>query len=288
MKLKEILKEMSLENRIEILEILEKSPLTISKLRAELRKVDISKPYTTISRYIEGLKKRNLICEYNGKIYLTAKGRLVLLYFKNLNERISSIDKLKDVLFHSLSYLPDEIFRDIHVLQHARVLTDHYVIAFEAVAGMQKVRKRMLIASGSTISPSSLRMNLENQLKSVYIKNIVDEEVVDDVIETFYKVFEEMELSEDDIERIKKSRFIRVYKKLPIRILVTDYNMAGISLPPPDSNDLITPSFQSTNKEFVRWVERIFNWFWERSKPVDWWFFISADYKGKWMNILSY
>ena len=270
MELKKILKEISLENRIEILEILEKSPLTPSKLRVKMKKIGISKPYTTIIRYLNGLKKKGLIYEYNGKVYLTAKGRLVLLYFRNLNKKLESIDKLRDVLFHSLNYLPDEIFVDIHVLKHARVLTDHYVIAFETLVLLQNVKNRLLLASGSTISPSFIKMNLVNQLKGIHAKVIIDEKIVEKEIESYYKAFKELKLSRRDIDVIKKNREVRAYKNLPIRIMITDNAMAGISLPFPDAEDPITPSFQSTNKEFVRWVERIFNWFWERSNPVDW------------------
>ncbi len=270
MKLKEILKEMSLENRIEILEILEKSPLTISKLRAELRKVGISKPYTTISRYVEKLKNLNLVHEINGKLYLTSIGRLILIYLKSLDKKTKIMEKFSNYLVHSLRYLPDEIFVDIHVLKHARVLTDHYVIAFETLVSLQNVKNRLLLASGSTISPSFLKMNLVNQLKGIYAKVIIDEKIVEKEIESYYKAFKELKLSRRDIDVIKKNREVRVYKNLPIRIMITDNAMAGISLPFPDAEDPITPSFQSTSKEFVRWVERIFNWFWERSKPVDW------------------
>jgi|Deesub1362B_J571_1020462.scaffolds.fasta_scaffold02666_2 predicted transcriptional regulator len=270
MELENILREAGLENRMEILRMLRDKPATVSEVKLSLRKMGVSKPYITVSRYLENLKREGLLSERDGKFYLSIAGRLLLSYLDEIEEKLDVIGRFWEHLRHPIDYLPEEFIRRIDVLQHARVLTDQYSIILETLKGLQMAEEEVLVIAGTTVSSEYVLAGFKRSLEGIREKIINDASIVEQDKVVYLEAVRKLKLNDKDVRKIKKNRKVRKYDNLVLRIMVVDDRMAGISLPEAGRSDMIVPSFQSENKEFIAWVKDIFQWYWERATPVEW------------------
>ncbi|WP_457554691.1 hypothetical protein [Candidatus Pyrohabitans sp.] len=270
MELWNILREVGLENRMEILRMLRRKPATVSELRLNLRKAGVSKPYVTVSRYLENMKRGGLLSERDGKFYLSVAGRLFLSYADEMEEKLKVIGGFWEHLHHPIDYLPEEFIRRIDVLRHARVLTDQYSIILETLKGLEMAEEEVLVIAGTTISPEYVLASFKRSLDGIKEKIINDSSIVEQDKNVYLETIRKLGLRDWEIRKIKKNRRVRKYENLVLRVMVVDDRMAGISLPEAGRSEAIVPAFQSEDEEFIAWVKDIFRWYWERATPVEW------------------
>jgi predicted transcriptional regulator len=270
MKFERVLKEVGLENRLDILHMLRENPATVSDMRSILRKKGISKPYITVNRYLENLKNVGLLCEKDGTFHLSLVGRLLLGYFDEAEEKIKAINKFSTHLQHPIDYLPGEFLKKLDVLQYGRVLTDQYSITLETLLGLEMAEKEVLVIAGNTVSPEYTIAAFKRSLGGIKERIINDTSIVEQDIAVYKDLIRRLGLSDKDVKKIKENRRLRIYPGLTLRVMIIDDKMAGIALPESGRMDMITPAFQSENKEFIAWVKDIFEWYWERADLVEW------------------
>jgi len=270
MEIERVLREVGLENRLDILRMLKENPATVSDIRGSLRKKGISKPYITVSRYLENLKNARFLCEKDGRFHLTLVGRLLLSYLDEAQEKLEAMEGFWDHLQHPIDYLPEEFLRRLDVLRHGRVLTDQYSITLETLLGLEMAEKEVLVIAGNTVSPEYTIAAFKRSLGGIKERIINDTSIVEQDIAVYKDLIRRLGLSDKDVKKIKENRRLRIYSGLTLRVMIIDDKMAGIALPESGRADMITPAFQSENREFIAWVKDIFEWYWERAEPVEW------------------
>lgn len=270
MEFEKILREVGLENRLDILHLLVDGAATVSEVKADLKEKGVSKPHITVSRYLENLRRAGLLSEKEGKFHLTAMGRLLLSYFDEVEEKLEAISTFWNHLQHPIDYLPEEFVKRMDVLQHARVLSDQYAIVAETFKGLERAEKSVSILVGNTISQEYTTANFKRILEGIKERVITDASVVEPDTEVYRDTVKKLKLNNEEIRKLKGNHSLRAYSNLTLRIMVVDDTMAGISLPEAGRQDLIVPSFQSENKDFIAWVRDIFEWYWARADPVTW------------------
>ncbi len=270
MEFEKILRAVGLENRLDILHMLMNGAATVSEVKANLKKNGVSKPNITVSRYLENLKDVGLLSKMGGKFHLSIVGRLLLIYFDEAEEKLDAISKFGGHLKHPIDYLPEEFVKRMDVLQHARVLSDQYAIVTETFKGLERAEESVSILVGNTISQEYTIASFKKILGGIKERVITDAGVVDQDTEVYRDTTKKLKLKDEEIRKLKANHSLRAYGNLTLRIMVVDDKMAGISLPESGRQDLIVPSFQSENKEFIAWVRDIFEWHWQKAEPVVW------------------
>jgi hypothetical protein len=63
---------------------------------------------------------------------------------------------------------------------------------------------------------------------------------------------------------------VKSLEEVPLNLMLVDDKGAGLSLPAQEDRNSLIPAFKSGDKEFIKWVRGIFEWYWERGDVVEW------------------
>ncbi len=216
-----IIKELGRENRVLILENL-KDYKNASEIKKVLKSNGISKPYITISRYIESLKSAGLIEKDKGVFRLTSIGQLTVIFIKKFNNHLNIITKHKEFFDrHSLLALPDTFYNNFHLLEKGKLIEDPLSLSIIILEKLKKAKK-------TKIAVPKVEKELFN-----YIKKIKDIEII----------------SDKNIDN--KSGVL-------LGVMIVDKSFACLFFPYMDGSLDMTSAFVSSDIEFIEWAERIF------------------------------
>lgn len=267
--LERLMRELGLENRLFLLKTLRSGPCSVAELRQKLRKRGSKKPFSTVGRYMDSLHGLKLVVEQRGRYSLSAKGRLVLSYLEEMEEKLQELKNVEDVLFsRSIDYLPERFLRGTSVLGKAEVVLEPFQVVLDSVKAIENAREVRVLNKG-VMNKEFLQLALKRCLErpqGLRVIAVVDTSSVPERREMLREVIEELRIGNFPRERF----LLRSLEDVPMNLLVADDKGAGISLPGNEDRTSLTPAFKSRDKEFITWVRSVFDWCWKRGEAVKW------------------
>ncbi len=256
--LKSIFRELGLPGRFEILQQLSCQPAFLSHL---YKATDMS--VSGVSRVVNTLSNLELVDKLDGGGYcITGIGRLILDVIKELDKIFMYKDELVDA-HEFMEIVPPELKLGLANLTKAEVEHDIYVAIKRAIDEISRAKSWCKYIC-RVMECNIFRMLVRNYLRGVRDKMISSTDTLNDRIELIIQAVKAESLSEEEINKIKDKIEIRVLD-LPFQLGIVDGKIAFFQILKPDR---VSPAFISTDKEFVDWTNRLFDYFWNIAKPV--------------------
>ncbi len=254
-KLREVLKVLGLSNRIDILRFLSCKPLNLVQLHKHLKESGCNLSMSGLSRCLNSLLSLDLVEKFSDGSYgITGLGLLFLDVMLRL-EAIVTIDEIVDAI-ELMSVLPAEFKLGLANLSKAREEHDVYSAMKDvmiAISNAERYGKYIC----RTMDCDTVKSIVENCMKGLKCEIIYSKEIVDDKIKTIKSIV-------TDLKKIEDNLIIRVLD-LPLQLGVVDGKFAFFHIL---KSDKATPVFLSDDRDFVEWVEMVFDHFWKVAKPV--------------------
>ena len=102
-------------------------------------------------------------------------------------------------------------------------------------------------------------------LKGVHYRIISSSDSLQKRIEVSAKIIKDLNLSDEEIEILKRNGVIKVLD-LPFQVFISDGKVAFLLIHTGQPEPLI---FISDDIEFIKWSEKLFDYFWELAEPID-------------------
>jgi len=258
------LKELSLPNRLEILRLLREKPRNIANIQRELESKGRCIPVSTVSRCINTLANNKVVKKNgDGSFSLSGLGYLIVDFLSFFNELSPIYGHLWDA-DEFMKILPRELKVGLTNLKNAEIEPDPYAAVIKAVEVIKRSKTHGKYID-RIISYEVYQVMLRKNLEGVSEKVISSSDTLERRIETFLKVIEDENLCEEELELVKSKVEIRVLD-LPFQLGVIDGKYVFFQILKEKSE---APVFLSTDKEFVIWAERVFDYFWNIAEPFD-------------------
>ena len=193
---------------------------------------------------------------------ITGLGLLFLDVVLRLDRIMNFKDELVDAV-ELMEILPVELKLGLANLDRAEVEKDIYTAIRRAVNEIAKAERWGKYVCRVT-KCDACRVLVRNYLRGVKDKMITSTDTLEDRIESLLNAIREENLTRDEIEVVLENVEIRVLD-LPFQLGVIDGRIAFFQILKADKT---TPAYISTDKEFVRWTESVFDYFWSFAKPV--------------------
>lgn len=265
----ESLREIGLENRIEILKLLEQEPRSLPEIKRHLKYLGFSKPHTTVARCLDRLLAMKLVREEGGRFILTNQGCLLLQYCEELGRNLSTLNAMgKYPNMETLSLLPKEFLKEIWLLEDAEVIEDVYSGLARALKASKEAKEKMLVLTWLA-NLEATELNLLRALEGVKLFAVIESSTIPLRMDIKRKLEIPLKLSDAEVRaKLSKNFHSRKYANLPLQLMVSDSSKAGIQLVNPTTQAL-SPYFISDRIDFIQWAERIFDYYWKRSEPIE-------------------
>ncbi len=216
-----------------------------------------------VSRVVNTLVSLGLIDKTDDCGYcITGIGRLILDIIRELDKILVFKDELIDT-HEFMEVVPPEFKLGLANLTKAEVEYDIYVAIKRAVDEVSNA-KSWCKCICRVMECSIFRILVRNYLRGVKDKMISSTDTLKDRIELLIQAAKAEKLSEEEIKKIKDNIEIRVLD-LPFQLGIVDGKIAFFQILKPDR---VSPAFISTDREFVDWTNRLFDYFWNMAKPV--------------------
>jgi predicted transcriptional regulator len=239
MKVYELFTEMSSENRLAILQILNERPMTFTSM---IKEVDMNS--AEASRQLSRLTEAALIEKKgDGKYYNTLFGKLVISAISNLNF-IS--EKSGYFLNHDTAHIPFDLLKQIDALSKGEIVTGVYNILNTHEKLGAGIKNHMWYMSDDF--PRHHLPDIEKKLEEgVEIRVILPKDKCSASL-----------LTEKNRKKIEN----KVMDEIKISVIVSD-KFCMLQLPGPDGKiDQITAIFGYDDR-FREWCKNLFGYFWE-------------------------
>ncbi len=261
--LRNILKELGLSNRIEILRFLSCHPANLVQIQRHLASVGCKMSVGGLARCLNALIGLDLVEKFGDGCYsVTGLGLLMLDIILKLDKIFKYKDELVDAL-ELMEALPSELKIGLANLSKAKVEHDIYIAVKKAIEEVSRAEKWGKYVC-RIMECNVFKMLIRNYLRGVKDKMISSSDTLNDRIEMIIQSIKSEGLSEDEINKIKDNLEIRVLD-LPFQLGIIDGRIAFFQILKPERT---SPAFISTDKEFVDWANRMFDYFWNIAKPV--------------------
>jgi len=270
-QIESLIKELGLENRIFMLKGLKERGKSAAELRRELKNIGMEKPFSTIVRYMKNLEKMHLVCESIDVYHLTLKGRVVLNWLNTLEHKLGGFENVEEALSkYPIDYLSDEFLNDVSVLSSAELINDPFNVMFDTIKAVNDAAKEIKIVNKDIINREFGELGVNRCVSGLKLLSVVDSSTVKERIEMLYDIIKTQNIKGEKLNALKKNFVVRSLGGVSLNLIVADEKGAGISLPNPKGTNSLIPAFKSDDKEFVKWVGKIFSWHWERGEEVKW------------------
>lgn len=244
MKVHELFTELSSENRLAILQILDEKPMTFTSLTKELD-MNSAEASRQLSRLIDAMiiEKKG-----DGNYYNTLFGKLVISTIPNL-DFISG--KSEYFLKHDTAYIPGDLQRQIDALSKGEVVTGVYNILNTHEKLGDGIKSYMWYTSDDF--PHHHLPNIEKKLEEgVEIRVILPKDKCSPSLLT---------------EKNRKKIGNKVMDDIKISIIVSD-KFCMLELPGPDGKIDHNTAFFGYDDRFREWCKNLFLYYWEsKSAP---------------------
>ncbi|RLI76209.1 hypothetical protein DRO97_01410 [Archaeoglobales archaeon] len=260
MRTAELIHELTIPIRIEILNVLRDKTLNLSSIYGELNNRKLNAPLSTISRHVKTLHELGLIRKSEGKYAISGTGMFLLDLIVQLND-ISVWDEI-NISSEFVALLPNELKLGLSTLKNAEIERDVYSAifkAFEAVENAKSWGKYIDRIIHYDIYKTMLLKNLEGVSEKV----ISSRDTLKRRVGTFLKALIDLNLSKNELEIIKSKCEWRVMD-LPVQLGVIDGEVAFFQILKKNRE---SPIYISRDKKCIKWVTDLFDFFWEKAEP---------------------
>jgi len=262
--LRSYLKELSLPGRIEILKILSEKPMNVASIHKELESIGIRMPLSTVSRCMNSLAERKIVRRKDdGHYYLTGLGYLIVDKATILDDILS----LKELLWDADEFskiLPPELKMGLTNLKKVEIEPDFLAAVAKGIKVNLNTMKWAKVIDRN-VSYDLFEITIRNILRGVNYKVLSSSDTISRRLEITAKIIRDLNLSDEEIEIIKKNAEVRVLD-LPFQVYISDGKIAFLQIINGKSEP---PIFISENKDFIRWTEKLFDYFWESAELID-------------------
>ncbi len=239
MKVYELFTELSSENRLGILQILNEKPMTFTSL---IKEIDMNS--TEASRQLSRLTEAQLIEKKgDGRYYNTLFGKLVVSTISNLNF-IS--EKSGYFLNHDTAQIPLDLLRQIDALSTGEIVTGVYNILNTHEKLGEGIKSYMWYMSDDFprhFLPSiEKRLEEGKEIRAILPKNLRSSP----------------KLSEKNRRKIET----KVSDEVKISVIVSD-NFSMLELPGKDGNIDQNTAIFGYDDRFREWCKKLFQYYWE-------------------------
>jgi len=252
----EVLRELGMQRRLELLKILTKGPMRQKDL-SEYFKISPS----SLSRIMSKLERLKLVERDGGMYSITGLGIVFLSVIERLGEVVKVSNEIIDAV-KFLTILPPELQLGLNAFSYARTEHDIYKAVSMAIDEIKKANSWCKYVC-RILECNIFRILVRNYLRGVRDKMISTPDTLTERINMLLKAIQMEGLCPKDVWKIVDKIEIRVYD-LPFQLGVIDGKIAFFQI----SKDRHSPAYISDNPKFVKWVNSIFDYFWERAKPV--------------------
>ena len=254
----------SLQMTREILAL--KSNLEPEKIKEEA----MLKNNPNINKRLKDLTDLEILNVHEGKYTLTSIGSMVIDDLERLNSKIEILKKYKWFFStHDYTAIPTQYFREIHNLRFAKQCEDAIEYHNQIESNTARITERILIVTErlhdipSWIVDEFNRSNMTLKLV-YYFKNPFELNYLDEQEQTLWK-----DLTQGTSSTVNL-RYMTLRGGGPLGIRIVDRRWALFNLLEIEENKPNRPkSFYGTDERFVDWVENIFSYIWDTSKPLD-------------------
>ncbi len=239
MKVYELFAELSSENRLAILKILDEKPMTFTSL---IKDVDMNS--AEASRQLSRLTEARLIEKKgDGRYYNTLLGRLVLSSTSDLNF-IS--EKSGYFLNHDTAQIPLDLLKQIDALSSGEIITGVYYIlnTFEKLSDGIK----------------SYMWYMSDDFPRHYLPNI--EKKLEEGKELRVILPKDLRSPSKLSEKNKRKIELKVSEEVKISVIVSD-NFSMLELPGEDGKIDQNTAIFGYDDRFREWCKKLFQYYWE-------------------------
>lgn len=239
----ELMFELSHQGRLNTLRILKEKPHRLKDLSLELKLTSAE-----VSRHLGRLSNAQLIIKDGDGLYsLTPFGGIILHEISNLGFLIKNIQYFSR---HDLSVIPEELY-GLNSLLNCELVEGTLEI-MSVVGDVSKNAKRKIWVMSDQVMRSMVELTVIKAKENLDVRLIYSNDA-----------------QMPDEYRPKKGMTmeVRLLEKVPLSMKLNEL-FAGVVLP--NLKGKIDYEFALIGKEklFHRWVELLFNYYWQRSEPA--------------------
>ncbi len=254
----EYLREIGLPDRVDTLKALLKGP----KRQSDLHKIfGISQ--SKLSRMMNRLEELRLVKRDKDGYFITGLGILLLSVVERLDEILLLEELLSDAI-DLIRRLPADLQLGISTILKANA-EDDFSKALEKAIEETKRAKSWCKYVCRIVGCNVFRILVKNYLRGVRDKMISTPDTVYDRISQLIDAIRDEKLTNDEIDRIRDRLELRVMN-IPLQLGVIDGRIAFFQI---TKGKTYSPVYISENRDFVRWVNSVFDYLWEKAKPVE-------------------
>ncbi len=262
--LRNILKELGLSNRIEVIRFLSCQPANLVQIHRYLKTIGCNMSVGGLARCLNTLIGLDLVEKFGDGAYaVTGLGLLMLDIVLKLDQIMKYRDELVDAI-ELMEVLPAELKIGLANLSKAEVEHDIYVAVRRGVEEVSRAKSWGKYVC-RILECGVFKILVKNYLRGVRDRMISSRDTLKDRIDMLIRAIKEEGLSREEIEVIRDRIEIRVLD-LPFQLGIIDGRIAFFQILKPDR---VSPAFISTEREFVDWTNRLFDYFWNLAKPVE-------------------
>ncbi|MBE8539039.1 ArsR family transcriptional regulator [Geoglobus acetivorans] len=241
-----ISKELVKEDKVRILESLMDKPCSFR----EILNINGYAP-STLSRTLTIFEDEGLVRREGEKYCLTGAG----LAFLKVIDVIKAVYEFKDDINgvpEFVELLPPGFLAGIHNLRRAEVMDIESALKL----GVERIAeaKEYGLYVDKVISYDVYKLMVEKNLQGVEERVISNRETLYGRGSTFRKVLQDMDLTKDEYELVKRKVHVKVFDT-PIQLGVIDGEFAILQL-----NDRVDRFYVSEDKRFITWCEYLFTY----------------------------
>ncbi len=237
MEVTDLLFEISSEERLRILHLLDEEPKRLSDI-AKIMDITTSETSRHLSRLVnKGAIEKNIEGEY----CLNGYGKLLIQmtsYFEFL------VDKREYIQTHDLSVLPSGFITQLGNLKDSIIMSGVFGVMDAQMAAVMETNKRIWIMSPGRHS---------------LVAEVVKEKIADGTDVRI--ILEEESLETDELASLPRKHF-RTLQNTPVLVGVFD-DRAGVCFPDRSGTVDLSVMLAGRNEEFCSWIIEVFQHYWD-------------------------
>lgn len=262
----ELIHELTIPVRFEILSILKNKALKLSSICDELNSKKLNISLSTLLRHVKTLHELGLIRKTEGKYVISGTGMFLYDLICQLNDICVWNDICNSEEF--ISVIPNELRLGLSTLKDAEIERDIYTAifrAFEAVENAKSWGKYI----DRIIHYDIFKVMIQKNLNGVTEKVISSRDTLDKRVNMILNAIRDLGLSKDEMEVVKSNCELKVLD-LPIQLGVVDGEIAFFQLLNMRGGPCyVAPVYISRSKKCIKWANNLFDYFWQKAEPFD-------------------
>ncbi len=257
-----LIKELGLTKRIDVLRYLRCQPAPPKEIRryfeANKHKISVG----GLSKCLNGLANCGLVEKIEDGYAITGWGMLLF----DVIEGLGRLHKLRDEFIDAEGFMeivPVDLKMGLTYLRNAKIERDVYVAVHKAMNDIRNA-KRWAKYICNIHECTIFRTLVRNHVKGVKERMISSKDTVETKIDLLLTAIIEEKLGDREITLVMENFELRVFDA-PVQLAVIDGKIAYIQI---QKHDRHSPIYYSEDRDFVRWVNALFDFFWEIAKPA--------------------